>query len=73
MAVGPQLLSCLLIAGRKDVVEKMLRLQKGKEAPVQVSCSGQCWGVPAAPSVVEAEMAGREQACFANTNPALSY
>lgn len=55
------------------MVEKVLRLQKGKEGPVQVSCSEQCWGVPAAPSVVGAEMAGREQACFLNTNPALSY
>ena len=74
--MGGQLLSCLLIARRRDVVEKVLHLQKGKEEPLQVSwhfALDNVGGVPAAPSDAGAEMAGREQACFVNTNLALGY
>lgn len=74
--MAAQFLSYLLIAGRRDGVEKVLLLQKGKEEPVEVSCHFALennGGVPVAPCGARAEMAGREQPCFVNTNPALGY
>lgn len=71
--MGAKLLSCAYCkktgCGGKGAVSP--EREGGTGASQLAFCSGQCWGVSAAPSGARAEMVGREQGCFVNTNPAL--
>lgn len=73
VAVGAELLSCAHC--KKKGCDRKSSVSAGREGGTSASqfVFYQCWGFPAAPSGLGAEMARREQVYCVNTNPAWGY